>query len=121
MACNGLAAESLGLRILEYIRVYNENLNADKKTGDVVSSILAACRELEACVAPPEVWTLQVATAHHRTTALCLLLDWEIPKLLSEGGGAMSLDKLVEVSGISESLLRMYCPYRPWIIMISGN
>ncbi|KAL3482121.1 hypothetical protein BJX99DRAFT_252837 [Aspergillus californicus] len=98
--------ESAGLRILAHIRAYSENPSTGEKTADEVSRIVKACRELEALVTPPQTWNLQIATAHHRATVMCLFLDWKIPQILSDASEAMRLDQLAEASGVAERLLR---------------
>lgn len=108
MTLNHSEIESAGLRILEHICEYDQNLKAGEKTGDQVSRIVTACRELEALVTPSQVWNLQIATAHHRASVMCMLLDWKIPQILSEASGAMSLGELSKASGVAEPLLRMY-------------
>ncbi|CAI7616110.1 unnamed protein product [Penicillium viridicatum] len=106
MTLNHSEIESAGLRILEHICEYDQNLKAGEKTGDQVSRIVTACRELEALVTPSQVWNLQIATAHHRASVMCMLLDWKIPQILSEASGAMSLGELSKASGVAEPLLR---------------
>jgi hypothetical protein len=74
--------------------------NAESETLKIIS----ACRELEALLTSPEDWISKFAGSYNNSVALCLLLDLDIPKYLSEQEPT-SIETLMSLSGASESLL----------------
>ncbi|KAF9888924.1 hypothetical protein FE257_008093 [Aspergillus nanangensis] len=106
MGREGSKVERLGSKIAQYIRQYNEKIDAGEKPEDEALKISSACQELDAFVTSPESWTNRVALAYNSSIAICLLLDMNIFQLISEGDEPTSLDTLVERSGCSKSLLR---------------
>lgn len=68
------------------------------------SSIISACRELEALLTSPEDWIGKFAGSYNNSAALCLVLDLKIPKYLAEQD-ITSIETLINLSGVSRPLL----------------
>ncbi|KAF4221908.1 hypothetical protein CNMCM8980_006206 [Aspergillus fumigatiaffinis] len=98
--------ELLGSHISSQIKSYMEKLHVGEKPTEEMATISSACRELDALVSPPEMWTNRVAMGYNGSIAICLLFDLNIFQLLSESDKPTPLDNLVKRSGASKSLLR---------------
>ncbi|KAJ5946183.1 S-adenosyl-L-methionine-dependent methyltransferase [Penicillium verhagenii] len=97
--------ELLSTYIFNCARSRTRKLSQENDAESEASSIVSACRELESLLSPPEDWIGRMAGSYNNGVALCLVLDMEIPKILSEQE-LTSLEKLVNISGASPSLLR---------------
>ncbi|KAF9893448.1 hypothetical protein FE257_010760 [Aspergillus nanangensis] len=106
MSFNVAEAESIGLQILQSIRDYGDSLNAGREVPEDALSILTACKELQALVTSPADWVFQMSTAHYRSIAVCLLLDWNLLGILAKAGGELSLGRLGDILGVSKPMLR---------------
>ncbi|GFF36827.1 sterigmatocystin 8-O-methyltransferase [Aspergillus udagawae] len=98
--------ELLGSRISSQIRRYMEKVQAGETPLEEMAKISSACRELDAVVTPPEIWTNRVAMGYNGSIAICLLFDLNIFQFLSESDSPAPLETLVKRSGASKSLLR---------------
>ncbi|KAF4158523.1 hypothetical protein CNMCM8927_003883 [Aspergillus lentulus] len=98
--------ELLGSRISSQIRRYMDRVQAGETPTEEMATISSACRELDALVTPPEMWTNRVAMRYNGSIAICLLFDLKIFQFLSESDSATPLETLVKRSGASKSLLR---------------
>jgi sterigmatocystin 8-O-methyltransferase len=97
--------ELLGSHISSQIKSYMEKLHVGEKPTEEMATISSACRELDALVTPPEMWTNLVAMGYNGSIAICLLFDLNIFQLLSESDKPTPLDNLVKRSEASKSLL----------------
>ncbi|RHZ67306.1 uncharacterized protein CDV56_103356 [Aspergillus thermomutatus] len=98
--------ELLGSHISRQIQRYADKLQAGETPTEEMATISSACRELDALVTTPELWTNRVAMGYNGSIAICLLFDLNIFQSLSESDIPTSLDDLVKRSGASRSLLR---------------
>ncbi|KAF7116936.1 hypothetical protein CNMCM5793_005566 [Aspergillus hiratsukae] len=98
--------ELLGSHISSQIQRYVETLQAGETPMEEMATISSACRELDALVTPPELWTNRVAMGYNGSIAMCLLFDLNLFQFLSESDKPTPLDNLVKRSGASKSLLR---------------
>ncbi|PYH80494.1 S-adenosyl-L-methionine-dependent methyltransferase [Aspergillus uvarum CBS 121591] len=105
MSDKASTVKSLAELISSYSESYNQKQGLGASTEHESSAISAACRDLGALVTAPENWVNTVAGSYNNSAAICLALDLEIPRLLSQNRSA-SLDALIEATGAAPSLLR---------------
>lgn len=96
--------EHLSARISHCSQSRSDKLIQGENAESETSSIISACRELEALLTSPEDWISKVAGSYNNAVALCLVLDLGIPKLLSERK-LTCIETLMDLSGASISVL----------------
>lgn len=96
--------ENLSTCISNSSRIRTEKLLQGKDVVSETSSIISACRELEALLTSPEDWIGKFAGSYNNSVALCLVLDLKIPTYLSERE-TTSIDTLIGRTGASKSII----------------
>ncbi|KAF9884568.1 hypothetical protein FE257_001453 [Aspergillus nanangensis] len=99
-------AELLASSISTLASRYAEKVQAGENADTEIASIVSACKDLDALVTPPESWNDRMAMSYTISTAIALLLNWDVFQILAAQAKPTSLETLATSCGCSKSLLR---------------